>query len=409
MNQWDSLWYNIAMASMDEKMTIYQRGALAVKDKTIAWIGDLDDLPGDPQYLATVCHQGHGQWMTPGLIDCHTHLVYAKNRSDEYAQLLSGMSYTDIAKAGGGILRTVRDTRDASFDALYQASEKRLQQFLNEGITTLEIKSGYGLDYPTERKMLQVAQKLGENNPVDIIKTCLAAHGVPEEFGEYSGDYVDFICQYILPRLSKEGLVDAVDVFCESIAFNPGQMEKIFQLAKKLNLPVKCHGEQFSNCGATPVAANYSALSVDHLEYAHENSVRLLKHAGCCAVLLPGAYYFLGEEKRPPIDLFREHQVPMAIGSDCNPGSAPITSYLTVLNMACMLFKLTIDEALLGATRHGAKALGIESQCGTLSVGKNADFVIWDVDNLSEIIYQIGDNPCEIVVKNGKQVRGDRL
>lgn len=400
-NQWDSLWSGYRILTMDEKMSLYQYDALAIEKGKIVWLGQQDEIP---ENNASVHHQGNGELLTPGLIDCHTHLVYAGSRASEYQQRLAGQSYQDIAETGGGILKTVTDTRNASFDELYHQSATRLKHFLAEGVTSIEIKSGYGLDLETERKMLQVAKKLGEVFNIDVVKTCLAAHTVPVEYQSDPESYVDYCCEEIIPALAAEGLVDSVDVFCESIAFSLPQARKIFYTAESLGCRIKCHGEQFSHTNISALAANLGALSVDHCEYISEMGAKTMAQKNTCAVLLPAAFYYLNEQHKPPIDLFRDYGVSMAVASDCNPGSAPILSLLITMNLACQLFDFTVEEAFAGVTVNAAKALGIER--GSIAVGRQADFVIWNAHQLEEIFYQLGSNPCKRIIKNG-EVRHD--
>lgn len=400
--KWDLLWINATLATMAgvRSYGLYEHSAIAVKDKKIAWLGKMADLPGKPEDLAEDIYDAHGQCVTPGLIDCHTHLVYAGNRYHEFEMRMQGASYADIARAGGGIRSTVNATREVDEDELFEQSLKRAQALSAEGVTTIEIKSGYGLDLETELKMLRVAKKIGEVLPMTIKLTFLGAHALPIEYQGQADEYIDFVCHEMLPAVKNAGLVDAVDVFCESIGFSLAQTERVFAAAKALGLPVKCHAEQLSDLGCSKLAAHYLALSVDHLEFLSEESVKALAQSGTVAVLLPGAFYFLREKKLPPVTLLRQYHVPMAIATDCNPGTSPVTSLLLMLNMACVLFELTPEEALLGVTRHAAKALGIEKTHGTLEVGKVADFVVWNIKHPAELVYGIGQNPCMWVVRS---------
>jgi imidazolonepropionase len=365
----------------------------------------METLPGTPLELASEVYDVAGRCLAPGLLDCHTHVVYAGDRAQEFAMRLQGASYETIARAGGGILSTVKATRDASEDALFAQSAVRVDALLKSGVTTIEIKSGYGLDCETEIKMLRVAKKIERLFPVTVRKTFLAAHAVPPEFAGNAQAYVDLICDDMLPKVAAEKLADAVDVFCEKIAFDLAQTERIFKTASHYHLPVKCHAEQFSDSGSAALAAHYHALSADHLEHVSLAGIKALAQAGTVAVLLPGAFYFLRETKMPPIDLLREHHIPIAIASDCNPGTSPVLSLLFVLNMACTLLRLTPEEALLGVTRHAAKALGMESTHGTLAVGKAADLTIWNVTHPAELAYYVGNDPLYQRVKNGRVVR----
>ena len=403
-NQWDKLWVNATLATMQEGINPYgliPSGAIAVKSGKIAWIGAMDALDRPAEELADEVHDVEGCCITPGLIDCHTHLVYAGNRSHEFELRLHGATYEEMARAGGGIWSTVLATRLASEDELLQQSLKRAQDFLFEGVTTIEIKSGYGLDLETELKILRVAKQIEAILPVTIITTFLGAHTIPPEYQGRSDDYVNLVCEEMIPAVASLKLASAVDVFCERIAFTSLQTQRIFAAAKKYDLAVKCHAEQLSQTGAAKLAAECQALSVDHLEYLSEEDVQVIAKAGTVAVLLPGAYYYLRETRMPPVGLLRQHRVPMAIATDCNPGTSPTTSLLLMLNMACILFRLTPEEALAGVTRHAAKALGKEQLYGTLSPGKIADFVCWDVDHPAELAYNIGKNSCIEVVKNG--------
>lgn len=395
--QWDALWINASLATMAENATPIERGALAIKGGRIAWIGPMDALPAHDCPV----HDAKGAWLTPGLIDCHTHMVYAGNRAGEFAQRLAGKSYADIAREGGGILSTVRATRTASEDELFAASEKRLQPFLQEGVTTTEIKSGYGLDSENEIKMLRVARALGKKYPVTVRTTFLGAHTVPTEFKGDADRYVDLVCNDMLPAIAKEKLADAVDGFCETIAFSPAQIERVFAAAKQHGLAVKLHAEQLSDQNGAALAARYGALSADHLEFASEDGIKAMAKSKTVAVLLPGAFYMLKETRKPPVELLRKHGVPIALASDCNPGTSPTNSLLLMLNMGCILFGLTPEEALLGVTRHAAAALGIAGEVGTLEVGKVADIALWDIASPVELSYRLGYNPCVGVIKNG--------
>jgi imidazolonepropionase len=342
-----------------------------------------------------------GRLVTPGLIDCHTHLVYGGDRADEFELRLEGASYEEIARKGGGILFTVNATREASEAELLDQAVPRLEQLLSEGVTTIEIKSGYGLDRDTEIKMLRVARRLGEIYGIRVEKTFLGAHALPPEFEARADDYIKQVCEDMLPRAHAEGLVDAVDVFIESIAFSVEQAERVFDAAVKLGLPLKAHVEQLSDLGGAVMAAQRSALSVDHIEYLKDSDVTHLAGSETVAVLLPGAFYVLRETQLPPIEALREHKIPIAIATDSNPGSSPINSLLLIMNMACTLFRLTPAEALRGVTSSAAKALGLDSEIGTLEAGKQADLVIWDVERPAQLAYQIGINSCTSVMQAG--------
>ncbi|MEY2953422.1 MAG: hypothetical protein RLZZ401_1509, partial [Pseudomonadota bacterium] len=347
-------------------------------------------------------HDAKGALITPGLIDCHTHLVYGGHRAQEFELRLQGATYEDIARAGGGIVSTVQATRAASFDALHSQSLPRLKQLMAEGVTTLEVKSGYGLALEHERKTLAVARELGRQQPVDVRTTFLGAHAVPPEFAGRTDDYLAEVLR-MLPLLHAEGLVDAVDAFCERIAFSPAQTRQVFEAAQALGLPVKLHAEQLSDSGGAKLAAEFGALSCDHLEWLSAEGAAAMAAAGSVAVLLPGAFYFLREARVPPVALLRDHKVPIAVSTDCNPGSSPCTSLLLMLNMACTLFRLTPEEALAGVTRHAAQALGLHDR-GVMAPGLRADFVLWDLDHPAQLSYALGANPRQRTVFKGLPV-----
>lgn len=396
----DGLWYNARIAPGGDPDSVIDRGAIFVRDGVIAWIGGQHEMSAE--YAAQVPgHDLGGQWVTPGLIDCHTHLVYGGNRADEFALRLAGAGYQQLAEQGGGIISTVSATRGADERVLFNQSARRLQALLAEGVTTVEIKSGYGLDLSSERKILRVARALGDRFPVTVYTTFLGAHALPVEYQGHADDYVTLVCEDMLPALHSEGLVDAVDVFCENIGFSLAQCERIFNAAGRLGLPIKMHAEQLSNLGGTQLATRCRALSVDHLEHLSEPDIVQMKEAGTIAVLLPGAFYFLRERQVPPIELLRRYAVPMAISTDCNPGTSPITSLLLVLNLACTLFRLSVPEVLMGVTANAARALGKADRHGLLAPGRAADFVVWSVDSLAELPYQIGFNPCSSIVHDG--------
>ncbi len=379
------------------------QAALAISEGKIAWLGSMTELPPyDADKINVI--DGKNQWLTPGLIDCHTHIIYGGNRANEFELRLQGASYEEIANAGGGIRSTVNATRQASEEVLYQSALKRLTAMHQQGVTTIEIKSGYGLDLSNEVKMLKVATKLAQTLPITIKRTFLGAHALPLEFQHDSDGYIDLVCNKMLPEIARLQLADAVDVFCEGIGFNLAQTEHVFQAAKQYNLPIKVHAEQLSDLGATALAAQYQALSSDHLEYLSEPAIKAMAKANMTAVLLPGAFYFLRETKQPPINLLRQYKVPIAIATDANPGSSPIHSIQLMLNMACTLFKLTPSEALAGVTCYAAKALGIENQYGQLKVGYDADLALWDIEQPAELCYQFGVNPLTALIKQGKQV-----
>jgi imidazolonepropionase len=393
------IWRNARLAARADPADVLENAAIVVRDGRIEWFGAEADIPS--AFAGAASHDLEGRIVTPGLVDCHTHLVYAGNRSKEFAMRLEGASYEDIAKAGGGIVSTVRNTRTASEDDLFAQSLRRLDALLAEGVTALEIKSGYGLDLATERKMLRVARRLAAARPVTIATTFLGAHALPPEYTGRADDYIAHVCDQMLPTLASEGLVDAVDVFCERIAFTVEQAERVFNAASKLNLPVKMHAEQLSLMGGAVLAAKHRALSADHLEFLDEAGAIAMREAGTVAVLLPGAFYFIREKQLPPIDLLRRHGVPIALATDSNPGTSPSTSLLLMLNMGCTLFRLSVAEVLAGVTRHGAKALGHADVNGEVSIGAKADFVAWDIDSLAELAYWTGLDRCALVVRHG--------
>lgn len=384
---------NARIATMDVADTPYgflQNAALVVEDETIQWVGQSPDLPAN--YAAYEKVDLEGRVVTPALIDCHTHVVFGGDRAREFEMRLNGASYEEVAKAGGGIISTVTATRNASEEELLSSALKRVDTLLAEGVTTLEIKSGYGLDVETELRMLRVARKIGQSRPVRVKTTFLGAHAIPPEFKGRPDDYLDDICLPTLEKAHAEGLVDAVDAFCEGIAFLPDQVKRVFDKAKALGLPVKLHAEQLSNLDGSALAASYGALSADHLEYLDEAGVKAMKTSGSVAVLLPGAFYTLRETMLPPVQTLRDHQVPIALATDCNPGTSPLTSLLLTMNMACTLFRMTPEEALAGVTRHAAQALGL-SDCGVLRAGARADLAVWDIEHPAELSYRIGFNP----------------
>jgi imidazolonepropionase len=407
MARWDAVWLNANLATMSvngEPYGAIRNGALATNDGRVTWLGPREDMPGDPD-TAGVVHDMEGAWITPGLVDCHTHLVFGGDRSDEFEARLEGASYEDIARAGGGILSTVRATRAADEEVLYDTASQRLDRLLAEGVTTVEIKSGYGLETEAEIKMLRVARRLGLERPVTVQTTLLAAHALPDEFLGRRDAYVDLVVEEMIPRGVHEGLADAVDAFCEGIAFSPKECARVLQAARGHGLGLRLHADQLGDSGGAALAASLGAWSADHLEYTSTDGVRAMARAGTVAVLLPGAYYFLGEERRPPVAAFRRAGVPMAIATDANPGSSPLTSLLLALNMACILFRLTPEEALAGVTRNAARALGMAGEVGVLEVGARADLAVWDIRHPGELSYWMGRNPLLAVVKSGTVVR----
>jgi imidazolonepropionase len=397
---WDDLWLNGRLAKMtpgDMPYGAVEDGAIAAAGGRIAWLGARRDLPGRPEGLARRVHDLAGYWLTPGLIDCHTHIVHGGDRAQEFELRLQGATYEEIARAGGGIRSTVAKTRAADEAALLASAEARLAPLRSEGVTTIEVKSGYGLDSANEAKMLRVARRLAG---VTVKTTFLGAHALPPEFAERSGAYIDLVVEEMLPAVAE--LADAVDAFCEKIAFSPGETRRVFEAAAKRGLPVKLHADQLSDLSGAALAAEFKALSADHLEYTSPAGVSAMARAGTVAVLLPGAFYFLREKQLPPIEALRKAGVPIAIASDNNPGTSPVTSLLLMLNMAATEFRLTPEEALAGVTRSAAAALGLGASHGTLEVGKAADFAIFAIDRPAELAYRIGFNPCVGRVRAGQ-------
>ena len=390
MSRWDLLLTDARIATMAYDSEGYGEivdAALAVKEGRIAWIGPQDELPQDQ---AEQTRSLAGRWLTPALIDCHTHLVFGGDRAAEFEQRLEGRSYEEIARAGGGIMSTVRATRALSADALFEASLPRVKALAAEGVATVEIKSGYGLDVDNEIKMLTVARRLGVETDVDVRTTLLAAHAVPPEFRDNADDYIDLICDELLPQVAELGLADAVDAYCESIAFSAPQIAKLFRRARQFDLPVKLHADQLSEGGGAELAAYFDALSADHLEYSSLAGIRAMADSGSVAVLLPGAFLTLRETQRPQVEALREHGVPIAVASDCNPGTSPICSLRNAMILASRLFGLTPLECLAGTTREAARALGLADDRGTLEAGRRADLAVWDIDHPRELAYWIG-------------------
>lgn len=394
-----TLWQHCNIATMaDGAYSIIEDAAIVTYEGFIEWIGPRVHVP-EAEYAQT--HGLEGAWVTPGLIDCHTHAVFGGNRSDEFEQRLQGVSYADIAAAGGGIVSTVRATRAATEDELFDSARQRLACLLRDGVTSVEIKSGYGLSLESERKMLRVIRRLGAELPVTVRSTCLAAHALPPEYKDRADDYIEHICTEMLPALAAEGLVDAVDAFCEYLAFSPAQVERVFKVARQLGLPVKLHAEQLSSLHGSSLAARYRALSADHLEFMTEEDAIAMARAGTVAVLLPGAFYFLRESQHPPMDALRKHGVKIAIASDLNPGTSPALSLRLMMNMACTLFRMTPQEALAGVTLHAATALGMGETHGSLEPGKVADFVAWNIDRPADLSYWLGGYLDKRVVQKG--------
>ncbi len=397
-----TLWQHCHVATMAQgRYSIIEDAAIVTGGGRILWIGPRADwqVEGTEQTVDL-----GGTWVTPGLIDCHTHAVFGGNRSGEFEQRLQGVSYAEIAAQGGGIASTVRATRAASEDMLFASARQRVRALMRDGVTTLEIKSGYGLDLVNERKMLRVARRLGDELGITVRATCLAAHALPPEYAERSDDFIAHICDDMLPALAAEGLVDAVDAFCEHLAFSPVQVERLFIKAQQLGLPVKPHAEQLSSLHGSSLAARYQALSADHLEFMTEEDAVAMATAGTVAVLLPGAFYFLRETQVPPMEALRRHGVKIALASDLNPGTSPGLSLRLMLNMGCTLFRMTPEEALAGVTTHAAQALGMGSSHGTLEAGKAADFVAWQIERPADLAYWLGGDLPKRVVRGGHEL-----
>lgn len=398
---------NVHIATMDSAIDdtygTVLNAALGIKNGKIAWCGNAADFP-EFDSLQTPVVNGHGKWVTPSLIDCHTHIVCAGNRANEFEMRLNGASYQEIAAQGGGIISTVKATREADHEALFVSAKDRLNALLNEGVTTVEIKSGYGLDLDSEIKMLEVAEQLNQHHPIDVQKTFLGAHALPPEYKDKADDYITLVCDEMMPKVAEFNLADAVDAFCEGVGFSNEQTRRVFDAAKKHNLPVKLHAEQLSNLKGAQLVAEYNGLSADHIEFLDEAGVMAMAQANTVAVLLPGAFYFLRETQLPPIELLRKHKVAMAIATDFNPGTSPICSVQLMLNMACTLFRLTPAESLAGVTVNAARALGLTDR-GVIKVGLNADFVLWDIDSPAQLSYQYGVNPLKGLWKDGQQLK----
>lgn len=399
----DKLWTNARLATMsaavDAPYGAIEDGVIAARGGRIVYAGPRSSAPA---FQAAETIDCSGRWITPGLIDCHTHLVYGGDRAHEFELRLQGATYEEIARAGGGILSTVKATREASEDTLFASADKRLAALMAEGVTTIEIKSGYGLEQQAELKQLRVARRIGRERPVTVRTTFLGAHAVPPEYKGRSGDYTALVAGPLLNAVAAEGLADAVDVFCEGIAFSPNETKAVFEAAQAKGLAIKVHAEQLSNLHGAKLAAKMGALSADHLEYLDEDGVIAMAKAGTVAVVLPGAFYFLRETQKPPIELMRKHGAAIALATDANPGSSPLTSPLLVLNMACTLFRMTPEEALAGLTRHAATALGLQDEIGTLESGKRCDLAIWEIERPAELAYRIGFNPLHTRIWNGQ-------
>jgi imidazolonepropionase len=400
----DTVWLNARLATLAPTqlgLGIIESGAIAAREGRIVFAGPEDELPSGARAAKRLVDCA-GRWITPALIDCHTHLVYGGDRAHEFELRLAGATYEEIAREGGGILSTVRATRAASEDKLARSALRRLDALIAEGVGTVEVKSGYGLDLDTERKSLRVARQLAEQRNVTIRATFLGAHALPPEFADQRDAYVAYVADTMIPTLAGEGLIDAVDGFCERIAFTREEIARVFTAARRAGLSVKLHADQLSNSGGASLATEFGALSADHLEYADEDGLAAMAKMGVVAVLLPGAYYMLRERQAPPVDFMRKHRLPMAIATDSNPGTSPMTSLLLALNMAATLFGLTVDECLAGATRNAARALGLVGETGTIEAGKWADLAIWDIERPAELVYRLGFNPLHARVWRGR-------
>ncbi|MCS3927958.1 imidazolonepropionase [Bradyrhizobium elkanii] len=401
--RFDRIWHNARLATMRADrpdLGEIEHGVIATRGGHIVYAGVAADFPGDADAIKRI--DCEGRWITPGLVDCHTHLVYGGNRAHEFELRLKGASYEEIARAGGGIVSTVAATRKASEAELVASALPRLDALICEGVTTIEIKSGYGLDVETEMRQLSAARILGRQRPVAIRTSFLGAHALPVEASGDKDRYIDLVCHEMLPAVAKAGLADAVDAFMEGIAFSAEQTARVFETARGLGLPVKLHADQLSNLGGAALAAKFSALSADHLEHTDEAGAATMAKAGTVAVLLPGAFYFIRETQKPPIEAFRKHGVHIALATDCNPGSSPLTSLLLTMNMGATLFRMTVAECLAGVTREGARALGVLNETGTLEAGKWCDLAIWDIERPAELVYRIGFNPLHRRVWRGQ-------
>lgn len=403
--RFDRLWLNARLTTMQPgqgsgSLGEVERGALGAKDGRIVYVGHEADLPSAADAVETI--NCEGRWITPGLVDCHTHLVFGGNRAHEFELRLAGASYEEIARAGGGIVSTVKATRAASEAELVASALPRLDHLIAEGVTTIEIKSGYGLDLETEARMLRAARALGEARPISVTTTFLGAHALPPEANGDKDAYMRLVVEEMLPAIAREKLADCVDAFCEGIAFSPEQTRRLFLASMSLGLPVKLHADQLSNLGGGALVAGFGGLSADHVEYSDEASAIAMGKAGTVAVLLPGAFYFLRETQKPPVELFRKHGVKLALASDCNPGSSPLTSLLLTMNMGATFFRLTVEECLAGVTREAARALGKLGEIGTLEVGKSCDLAIWNIERPAELVYRIGFNPLHARIWRGQ-------
>ncbi|MCC6828351.1 MAG: imidazolonepropionase [Novosphingobium sp.] len=396
----DTVWKDARLATLIAgDPGIVDHGIVAAKDGDIIYAGPAADAPMLDARHSIGCD---GRWITPGLIDCHTHLIHAGNRAHEFELRLAGASYEQIARAGGGIVSTMHATRAATQDGLVASALPRLDALLAEGVTTVEVKSGYGLDIETELRMLRAARQLGEARAVRIATTFLGAHALPPEYADDADGYIAMLCDVLVPRIVALGLADAVDGFCEGIGFTPAQIGRLFAAAASHKLPVKLHAEQLSNSHGARLAADHRALSADHLEYLDEDGIAALARSGTVATVLPGAFYFMNETRRPPIDALRDRQVPIALATDCNPGTSPLTSILLVMNRGATLFHLTVEECLAGVTRNAARALGLGHRIGTLEAGKRCDLAIWDIERPAELVYRMGYNPLHARIWSGQ-------
>jgi imidazolonepropionase len=399
----DRLWHRCRLTTLSPSrpgLGIVADGIIACHDGRIVYVGSAVEAPASLDAKERI--DCGGRWITPGLVDCHTHLVYGGDRANEFEQRLAGVSYEEIARAGGGILSTVRATRQASEDELVASARPRLAALMAEGVTTIEIKSGYGLELETELRQLRAARGLGRDSPINVRTTFLGAHALPPEMNGNKAAYIEALCRDMLPAIAAGHFADAVDAFCENIAFSPEETAQVFSAARPLGLSVRLHADQLSDFGGAALAARFGALSADHLEYASEQGVAAMAAAGTIAVLLPGAFYFIREKQVPPVDAFRRHGVPIALATDCNPGSSPLTSLLLVMNMGATLFRLTVEECIAGVTREAARALGMFGEIGSLESGKWCDLAIWDIERPAELVYRMGFNPLHARVWHGQ-------
>ncbi len=402
----DTLFINCNIATMaDNALSIIKNGALAVTGEIISWVGKEKNLPDNFEIRCKKIIYCKNRWILPGFVDCHTHLVYGGSRSNEFEMRLKGISYEEISKKGGGIFSTVNASRNASKESLFISASKRVKTLLKQGITTLEIKSGYGLNLETELKILEVIKQLDKKFPLHIEATFLGAHALPKEFKGNPDGYIDLVTQTMLPEVKNQGIATAVDVFCENIGFSLDQTRKVFQKAKEVGFNIKLHAEQLSDSNGAGLASEFNALSCDHLEYLSLSGAKKMAQHNVIAVLLPGAFYYLKETQKPPVAIFRNLKIPMAVSTDLNPGTSPVHSMTLMLNMACMLFGLTCEEALLGSSINGAKALGLEKSKGSIEEGKDADLVVWDIDTPADLCYLAGFSPVEMVMIKGSMIK----